>query len=53
MAVSDSDKIEVVISDCPVLGVVVYKDRAEVTREISLQLEAGIQEVRGNFVWKS
>ena len=42
---SDSDKVEVVISDCPVLSVVVYKDRAEVTREISLQLEAGIQEV--------
>ena len=37
---------EVIISECPVLNVVVYKDRAEVTREISLQLEAGTREVR-------
>jgi len=39
-------KNEVIISECPVLNVVVYKDRAEVTREISLELEAGVQEVR-------
>ena len=39
-------KNEVIISECPVLNVVVYKDRAEVTREISLQLEAGTQEVK-------
>ena len=38
-------KTEVIISECPVLNVVVYKDRAEVTREIALQLEAGTQEV--------
>lgn len=44
-AASDG-KSEVVISECPVLNVVVYKDRAEVTREISLELEAGVQEVR-------
>lgn len=42
---SDS-KNEVIIGDCPVLSVVVYKDRAEVTREIALQLETGTQEVR-------
>lgn len=39
-------KNEVIIGECPVLNVVVYKDRAEVTREISLELEAGAQEVR-------
>lgn len=38
-------KNEVIISECPVLNVVVYKDRAEVTREIALQLEVGTQEV--------
>ena len=40
-----NSKNEVVVSECPVINVVVYKDRAEVTREISLQLESGAQEV--------
>ena len=44
-AAAGGSKNEVVISDCPVINVVVYKDRAEVTREISLQLESGPQEV--------
>ena len=44
-AAAGSSRNEVVISECPVINVVVYKDRAEVTREISIQLESGAQEV--------
>ena len=38
-------RTEVAIPDHPVRFVVVYPDRAEVTRDVRLQLEAGENEV--------
>ena len=43
---AENSKTEVEISQCPVHWVVVYPDRAEVTREIKITLDVGEQEVQ-------
>lgn len=46
-------KKTVELPGCPVTYVVVYSDRAEVTREVDLTLEVGDHEIQLNNISKS
>ena len=46
-------KTEVELSKCPVRSVVVYPDRAEVTRQVEVSLEAGEHEIQLKSISKA